>query len=249
MNVKYLITDNSITVHFDGQTHIVARGDALSERLIEVLRSGKHEEVPNLVSASMRITNFSKGNFTVENGDILVNGIKAPDALGKKIVKFANEGLPYQPLVKFAEHLQQNPSRRSVEELFMFLEKNDHPITPDGLFIGYKRIRADFKDIYSGTFNNTPGALVEMARQEVDEDANQTCSRGLHASNWEYCTKHYASKDAESDVIVALEIDPADVVSVPVDYNNAKMRVSKYRVIEVVKEPYQEGIVIRKVGQ
>lgn len=245
--MKYLITDSNITVHFNGETHIVARGSTYADKLISALKEGRNEEVPGLVSAKSRIENFSEKTFTVESGEILVNGIKAPEALGKKILKFANDGLPYQPLVKFAENLQRNPSARSVEELFLFLEKNEVPLTNHGTFIAYKRVRADFKDIYTGTFDNSPGAIVAMPREEVDPDANKTCSVGLHVANFTYAHQHYASKDASTDVILEIEVDPADVVSVPTDYSNAKMRVSRYQVLGVIDKQHSADLGLRVI--
>jgi hypothetical protein len=246
-NVKFLITDSNITVNFDGETHIVARGDALANKLIAALRSGNHENIPNLVSTGKRIENFSEGNFVVKDGDILVNGIKAPDALGKKIVKFANDGLPYQPLVRFAENLQRNPSQRSVDELFLFLEANDHPIAEDGRVIFYKRVRGDFKDIYTGKFDNSPGSILAMPREEVDPDANKHCSTGFHASAWLYCHSHYASNNPSTDIIVEVIVDPADVVSVPSDYGNAKIRVSRYEVLGVIDKQHSKDLGLRKI--
>lgn len=247
--MKYLITDSNITVHFNGETHIVARGSTYADKLISALKEGRDEEVPGLVSAKSRIENFSEKTFTVENGEILVNGIKAPEALGKKILKFANDGLPYQPLVKFAENLQRNPSARSVEELFLFLEANDHPIAEDGRVIFYKRVRGDFKDIYTGTFDNSPGSVLAMPREEVDPDANKHCSTGFHASAWLYCHSHYASKDPSTDVIVEVIVDPADVVSVPSDYGNAKIRVSRYQVLGVIDKQHSADLGLRVINK
>lgn len=243
--VNWLLTDNNITVNYNGQTHIVARTDALAERLIKALKEQREDEIPNLVSAAKRIETFSKGNFVVRDGLIYVNGVEAPVVLGNKIVKFSNEGLPFQPLVKFAERLQQNPSFRAVQELFTFLEKNDHPITENGCFIAYKRVRGTFKDIHSNTMDNSPGNVVEMNRNQVNEDATQTCSYGLHVANWDYAHNHFASSDSATDVMLEVEVDPADVVAIPVDYNNAKMRVCKYKVLGVIDSEHSSETQLR----
>lgn len=240
--VSYLITDNNITVNYDGQTHIVPRTDSLADRLIKAVKDKNLDDIPNLVSAAKRIENFSNGKFTVVDGEILVNGIKAPSVLGNKILRFSNEGLPYEPLVKFAENIQRNPSYRSVNELFQFLEKNDHPITEDGKFIAYKRVRENFKDVHSGTFDNSPGNVVEMPRNQVNEDSNQTCSYGLHVANWDYAVNFY-----QGGVMLEVEVDPADVVAVPVDYNQAKMRVCKYKVLGVVDKAHSSDTSLRVV--
>jgi len=240
--VSWLITDSNITVNYDGQTHIVPRTDSLAEKLILAIKEKKLDDIPNLVSAAKRIEKFSDGNFTVVDGEILVNGVVAPAALGNKILKFANEGLPYEPLVKFAENIQRNPSYRAVNELFQFLEKNDHPITEDGKFIAYKRVRDDFKDVHTGTFDNSPGNVVEMPRNQVNEDSTQTCSYGLHVANWDYAVNFY-----QGGVMLEVEVDPADVVAVPVDYNQSKMRVCKYKVLGVVDKAHSSDTSLRIV--
>lgn len=230
--VNWLITDQNITVNYDGQTHIVSRSDALANKLIDAVKNSKVDLIPDLVSAAKRVESFGKGNFVVTDGQIFVNGVVAPKILGDKIIKFANEGLPYKPLVKFAENLQRNPSFRAVNELFSFLEKNDHPLTENGCFIAYKKVRNDFLDGFSGTIDNSVGKTVEMPRNQVNEDANQTCSNGLHVANWDYAHNVYSA--GEDSKMLEVEVNPADVVAVPVDYSNSKMRVCKYVVLGVV---------------
>lgn len=241
--VAWAITDQNVTVCYDGETHIVKRTDKLGEQLITALKAKDMDSIPDLVSAAKRIESFSKGNFVVKDGEIYVNGIVAPTVLGNKIVRFSEEGLPFEPLVKFAESLQKNPSFRAVNELFQFLEKNDHPITENGSFIAYKKVRADFMDVHSGTFDNSVGNVVEMPRNQVNEDATQTCSNGLHVANYNYATNFYGG-----GVMLEVEVNPADVVSVPVDYNNAKMRVCKYKVLGVVTQEHDANLQYKNVS-
>ena len=244
-NVSFLITDQNITVNYQGQTHIVSRGDALADKLIDAIKEDRKEEIPVLVDAATRIETFSKGMFTVVDSEILIDGKPAPGVLGNKIVAFANQGLPYEPLVRFAKNLKGNPSFRAVNELFQFLEKNDHPITDDGCFIAYKRVGDDFKDLYTHTMDNTVGSTVEMSRNEVNEDPTQTCSYGLHVANWDYACNHYCSGQG---VMLEVKVNPADVVAVPVDYNQAKMRVCKYVVLGVVDSEHSTGTQLRNTG-
>jgi hypothetical protein len=245
--VNWLITDHNITVNYDGQTHIVSRQDELADRLIKAVKENKLSEIPMLVSTAKRVEAFSQGTFQVRDGEVFIKGVAVPAQLSKKIVKFSNEGLPYQPLLKFAENLQQNPSFRAVNELFTFLEKNNHPITENGCFIAYKRVRKDFLDIHSGTMDNSVGSVVEMPRNQVNEDSTQTCSAGLHVANWTYAHTQFASHDPATDVMLEVEVNPADVVSVPVDYNNAKMRTCKYTVLGVVDKEHSSDVQLRRV--
>lgn len=246
--VNWTISENNISVNYDGETHIVPRSDALGERLIKAVKENRLQEIPALVSAAKRIELFSKGNFVVQDGRVTINGIAAPEVLSNKIIRFSNEGLPFQPLLKFAENLQSNPSFRAVNELYTFLEKNDHPLTESGNFIAYKRVRGSFRDIHSNTMDNSVGNVVEIPRNQVDEDSNRTCSHGLHVANWNYAHTQFASSDASSDIMLEVEVNPADVVAIPTDYNNAKMRVCKYKVLGVVTTPFDPSQSLRVVN-
>jgi hypothetical protein len=243
------ITDQNVVVNYNGETHIVRRSDALADRLIKALKEGREREIPGLVSTAKRIQTFSKGAFVVENGRVVVNGSPAPQVLSDKIVRFSNDGLPFQPLLRFAEKLQENPSFRAVNELYQFLEKNDHPVTETGNFIAYKRVRSNFKDIHSGTFDNSVGKLVEVSRNQVDEDSSRTCSYGLHVANWDYAHTQFGSNVADTDIMLEVEVNPADVVAIPSDYNQSKMRVCRYKVLGVVTTPFDPETSLRVVDQ
>lgn len=241
--LSWIVTPNNISVNYDGQSHIVPRNGELAERLIKALKDKNYDAIPMLVSNSKKIETYSKGKFVVQNGQIMLNGVAAPVALSKKILAFLDEGLPYEPLIKFAENLQRNPSFRAVNELFQFLEKNDHPITEDGCFIAYKKVRDDFKDVHTGTFDNSPGTTVTMSRNQVNEDSAQTCSSGLHVANWGYASQFYAG-----GVMLEVVVNPADVVSVPADYNQSKMRVCKYMVLGVVDQEHSSDLSLRVIN-
>jgi hypothetical protein len=235
--VNFIITGNNVVVNYDGQTHIISRRETLASELIDVLKSRDYEKVEGLLSRAKRLEADSKGVFTVQEGKAMVNGIEAHPVVAQKIADFMNEGLPYEPLMRFTEKLGNNPSERAKQELYAFLDKNNHPITKSGNFIGYKKVRDDFKDVHTGTFDNSPGLIVEMPREAVDDNPNQTCSRGLHLANWEYASNFYVGGK-----MLECEVDPADVVAVPVDYNQAKMRVCKYKVIGIVDQERSEPL-------
>jgi hypothetical protein len=66
-----------------------------------------------------------------------------------------------------------------------------------------------------------------MDRSKVDDDPNNTCSKGLHVASLPYL-QHYPGS-----VTVLVKVNPANVVSIPTDYNNSKMRVCEYEVFAV----------------
>jgi hypothetical protein len=110
------------------------------------------------------------------------------------------------------------------------------PITDDGYFLAYKRVNRNYTDCHSGTFDNHVGKVVEMPREKVNANRNETCSAGLHVCSHSYLS-HYSG-----DRIVVVKINPKDVVSVPVDYNNAKMRVCRYEVVSELKSEDRDAI-------
>jgi len=71
---------------------------------------------------------------------------------------------------------------------------------------------------------NNIGSVLKMDRTKVDDNPNRTCSAGLHV-----CSQGYV-KFGERLLHVA--VDPEHVVAVPTDYNNSKMRVCEYEVLE-----------------
>jgi hypothetical protein len=139
------------------------------------------------------------------------------------------EGLDATGLVKFLENVMENPSYTAVQELYLFLEANQIPITEDGHFLAWKKIRNNWKDIHSNSVDYSVGATPTMKRNEVDPDRDRTCSKGLHCAGWDYLP-HFGSSDS-TDRIVIVKVNPADVIAVPNDYNNAKMRVCQMEVL------------------
>ena len=117
------------------------------------------------------------------------------------LLKDNQEGLA-KPLIAFLDNLLANPSRRSVQGLYDWLEKSDLPITDDGHFIAWKIVGPNFMDLYSGNFDNSPGKIVEVARNEVDEDPDRTCSYGLH-----FCSLGYFLFSISSSIISSLDLD------------------------------------------
>jgi hypothetical protein len=121
-----------------------------------------------------------------------------------------------------------NPKKNIVEELYPFLQHNDITITEEGNILAYKRVTSDFKDCYTQTFDNSVGQTVVMPRTEVNDNPNHTCSSGLHFCAFSYVKHFHGAK------LVKVEVSPEDVVSIPVDYNGAKGRCCKYKVVEDV---------------
>ena len=225
----YIITTKSVSVFLDGEQRTITASHPAFEQMREAIKNNNEDKVRELFNVKKRIEKFGQGEVEYRDGVVYYKGEPINNYLTKKIVQLQREGFTIKPLLNFLENLQDNPSYRAREELYQFLEYGDLPITEDGYFIAYKKVRDDYKDIWSGQFDNSVGAVCEMDRREVDDDSDRTCSAGLHFASREYMA-YYGSANANK--VMAIKINPADVVSIPRDYNNTKGRCCRYEVVE-----------------
>ncbi len=181
-----------------------------------------------LASVPAFVTHAVGPDVTINDTGVFYKGQQISSYLADKMLSFFRDGLPVAHYGLFLSNLMANPSRTSVQELFLFLEAADLPITEDGCFLAYKAVRSDFKDKHTGTFDNSPGTSVpRMERNQVDDNRDRTCSYGYHAAAYEYARGFMGGNGR----LVAVKINPADVVSIPSDYGNQKLRCTYYEVL------------------
>lgn len=209
--------------------HVIDKGHPHFAKIKEKVSRNDANGLEEMISISKAITKWGNGTIIVQNGEVRYNGNVIHNSLTRRIMAMLEQSLDVTPLVNFLIRLENNPSMTARNELYDFLSGNNLPFTRDGRFLAYKRVRGDYKDIYTGTMSNHVGATVSMPRSQVDDNRNNTCSRGLHFASLGYARDSYGHDHGNRMVILA--IDPADVVSIPTDYNNQKGRAWKYDVI------------------
>ena len=225
----YLVNGGNITVIIGGNQYNAIRGQHPNfEKILDAIRNSEWDGITTLFDIKKDIAESLSGLVEIVNGVLYFDGSPIHNVLADRILDMVENNLPIKSLVKFLENLMRNPSRTSVQELYLFLESGNLPVTEDGCFLAYKKVRHDFKDIHSGTFDNSVGKIVEVPRNSVDDQRDNTCSYGLH-----FCSKEYlpAFGSQSSNRVVIVKINPADVVSIPSDYKNTKGRCCKYEVI------------------
>ena len=257
-NIAYLVTADNITVSKNGRTHIVGRQYSQFQSIVDALKANDFEKAFELADRATALTKQSKGIFEVKDGVVYRNGLPIHNVVTERILQFQEEGLPFEPLVKFLNNLCQNPSERSVTELYKFLEHKFLPITEDGHFLAYKAVQNDYLSITSGNTQvrvskdggkswdtvtgqvpNNVGNILEVDRNDVDDDANRTCSYGLHAGALAYA-KDFGGSNSR---MIVIKINPRDAVSVPTDANAQKLRASRYEVIADFSDEISEPLV------
>ena len=227
MAYSYLIQGKNIVVVIDNRPYTITSTHIGYEKLKQAIRDSDWDTVKAVVDPAREILKYGAGHVAVQGSKVFYRDRELVGVMTQRLIEMYQDGFPVEPLILFMENLMQNPSKRAVEELYGFMEKGNLPLTPDGHFLAYKKVRADFLDIHSGTMSNAPGSIVEMERNAVDDDQNRTCSAGLHFCSKEYLN-HFGSSDSRT---VILKINPADVVSIPADYNSTKGRACRYEVL------------------
>ena len=251
----YLIQGSNIVVVLDTNPYTISKTHITYEKVKEAIKAGKWDTIKEIIEPKKVVLNFGQGHVRIEGETFLWKGKEMHNALSSRRISMLKEGFSIDPMVAFMDRLSANPSKRSVTELYGFLERGNMPITPDGYFLAYKKVGNDYYDVHSHSVLNKPSDLmtdedyaslstkgfgkkkevnvevfngvttVWMERNEVNDDKDQTCSEGLH-----FCSEDYL-QNFSGQRIVILKIDPADVVSIPSDYNDTKGRTSRYHVI------------------
>jgi len=235
--LNFIRTERGLTVFASGKKLSVTSDDKRWTKALELLSNNQEAELIDLLTPAERLNKYvsASGDLTVADGVLMYKGAPLPHNMHMvhRALQQSAEGFPVAPLLNFIENLMQNPSYRAQTELLAFLEYGELPLTPDGHFLAYKRVREDYLDVHSGTINNSVGQTVEMPRARVDDNSQNTCSAGLH-----FCSREYLNQFSGARMMV-LKINPRDVVSIPTDYNNTKGRCCRYEVVDELPEDYR----------
>lgn len=261
MTINYEITSDEehagATIVINGDTFTVAdshpQWGEISVGLLSKKFKGREKDLRLLVNPGLMLNgelSRLSDRLAYRNGKMYVDGDVTDNALTRLIAKMINEAGSvissdgtepvFMPFIRFAENLFNNPSKDSQEHLFHFINANGINITPDGHFVAYKGVNSDRTSksagygIVNGTayesaqLPNPDGAVVEIPRSMVDANRGVACSVGLHAGDFSY-----ADGFKGGGVLLNVKINPRDVVSVPKDAQDRKIRVCRYTVLGV----------------
>jgi len=242
MTLAKIITNNTITVYLPHRStpFTISREHKLAEALLTALAMNDIAGIEIIIDKSKLIETYSSGALTVRGGEVFLGDERVDDVIAQRVIELYAAGIDFSYMEKFLQSLMRNPSYQSRKELYLFLENGDMPITEDGRFLAYKWVRDNYHDVHSGKFDNSVGKILEMPRGKVDDNRENLCSSGFHV-----CTHGYT---AFGPRLMLVAVAPEDVVSVPKDYNNAKMRCCKYEVLkEIPVDDYvkMQGSMVR----
>jgi len=228
--IKSILTASAITLQVPNRTKpfTMERSHSSFTELVKAVQNHDLSRVEEIINSAETVVRYTHGGVTIVNGLVFYKGQPVHGTLVTRILEAMNKNLPSKPLLMFLENLMQNPSEASKAELYDFLQAANIPVTSDGRFVAYKWVSKSWHDKHTGKTKHEIGGMITMPREHVNADRNQTCAAGLHV-----CGRGY---DRFGEVLLLVAVNPKDVVSVPKDYNNHKMRVCAYQVIKEVKD-------------
>jgi hypothetical protein len=222
-----IVGKNFITAMVNGSTQTINEQHPNYTTIREAVKLKDMDTVERLINISNSVANYATGKVRVDAGRVFYGTMEVHGTVVDRILDMIREGFDAAPMLAFLDNLMRNSSKRAVDELYLFLEQTSLPITEDGCFLAYKKVDENYLDFYTGKMDNSIGKVLEMARNTVDDNRDRTCSEGLHFCSLTYLPHYHGGRGR----VMIVKINPADVVSIPSDYNNAKGRTCRYEVI------------------
>lgn len=257
-------TKDTVTIVSGGRVGQVSRGQGHFTEVINALKRGDYSAAFNAIDRATQVVKRSFGAFSVSDGVVKRNGVAVHNVITNRILQFIDSGLPFKGLLAFLENLLGNPSKRAIDEGYLFLEHENMPITEDGCFLAYKSISSDWLSkasgsedvevsrddgrtwkVHRGRIPNFVGSIVRMKRNLVDDDKDRHCSNGLHVGALGYAGPN-GWYHSGSDHVVIVKVNPRDIVSVPTDHSSQKLRVCQYEVVSEFQGAMTEPLFTAK---
>ena len=223
----YMINDSTVTVFYGTGIYTADTSAVDAEQIEALLEEGEYEIAIDLMDTATAIAKSSDGMITIDEGMVLVNGVEVENSITRRILQLHYDGKNFDRIGKFLVRVEKNPSSKSRRDLYRFMEAHNMPIAANGKGYALKNVDENYYDKHSHSFRNRVGDVVKMDRRDVDDDSSNTCSSGLHLCSMEYLKGFWGT----GGHTMVCEFDPEHVVSVPEDYNGAKMRVCEYTVV------------------
>lgn len=232
-----IMTPGNVSITLpDGTIHTLGSNSEIFNDVGMLLLNNKIDEAVALIEAGIA----AKAEVAIDlgpdmkllDGILYWHGIKQESGIARRIVSDIETGKFDNRYVEFMRKLMLNPSYKSVEMLYDFLEHNKFEILENGNILAYKGLKRTEngpRDWFTGLVPNWANTTVTMPRNMVEDDPTKACSQGLHIASKEYA-RDYGN-------VVEVSVDPADIVSVPYDYDNKKCRCCRYEVLTGKEKP------------
>lgn len=218
----YVLTDNVVSFFNpkDGCGYAASKANPMFSDLLKALDDNNLDKAVKLVSIANEVEVVSAGLIKNDGGILKHKNEELNETVTDYLVRNMgrNDGV-IQAVINFMAKCNKNPSRASVDAMWRFVRKNGLILFPDGDLLCYRYCSDDFKDLHSGKFDNSIGKICKMPREEVDDNNNIHCSKGLHAQSYHNVMN--------SSTVIEVKVSPENVVSIPVG-EDWKMRCCEF---------------------
>ena len=241
MSLNYIKSGHgNIHIILDGVSYLIPTDHRNYSKIDEALEAGNLDVLrePTTLSVGRAIQDFLGVDFEIRGGELFYRSKPYNRQLGEEILKQVEKGYEPAPMLRFLEKCELNPHPRSVDDLFRWMQNVGLAMADDGDILGFKYVTRvtennfpelwnkgiRFTDSHSKTFNYNPGETPEMPRRDVEFNPSKGCSAGLHVGTLSFVKGH--------DDILLVKLNPADVVSVPTECSDQKLRCCRFYVIQ-----------------
>jgi hypothetical protein len=243
--LSFTLNRSSITLLFNGDVHSIDESHinytSIRDELKKPVSERDVDQIIEWASVKRAVEIMTEGRVTVTDNEIKFDGKPVHNYMTKRMMDLLLDGFDLTPWAKFMNNVYDNPAAYAHDELYEWMEKADMPLTDDGHFLAFKKVRANFTDCHTGKFDNSPGTVIEMPREMCDPVRSNHCSTGFH-----FCSVGYLSSFSGQRVVI-VKINPRDVTSIPNDYGFTKGRCCRYEVVaELAKESAAHDKVWKK---
>jgi hypothetical protein len=241
--IPHVFSNNSISCVVDGKPYVINSSDSRFQKIKAAVISGKINLLRDLVNQIAKLERITAGQISVEDGIVKYRGKRIHNEVCRRILQNLNEGLPIMPLLRFLNKLMLNKFPSAIEEAYAFIERHQVPITEDGDLIFWKGVNDDNTDCFTGKVHNLPGKTIKMDLSKIHDGNRQDCASGaFHCSSYNFA-KNYAG----GGKVVMIKVNPAAIVSVPINEGCNKLRAYRYKVLgECNDEGKTKNFVSRK---
>lgn len=240
---RAMVLPNQVTIVVDNKPLTIPNGHQNFKKVLDAVKEERWEDAVKYINVGETVKEFVDGLFELKGGVVFFEGIHLAHAgMTSRILSMAAAGDRdgVQRAAQFINKVMENPSNKIVTRIFDFMKFADVEIADDGDLYAYKAVTGNYLDCHSNSIKNTPGSVVTMRRNRVNENDDQTCSYGLHVCALSYLPS-YSGSTVSSNRIVRVKLNPADIVSIPTDYKDAKIRCCRYEVVNDVSQEYRQG--------
>jgi hypothetical protein len=220
MKLKTVYKPGSFITFVDNKATTFTKDNPFFDRIVELYKEKKWDEIKDYFNLKNYVFKYSNGRIKVGDEVVLYDNKEVHNEIATRILQFLKEGIDIAPLCLFLENLWNNPEEHVRQDLFLFLENNQLPITDDGGFVAYKLVKNDYSPYYMSGMKERyhVGFDVTYPREQCYNGRTECGGGGLYFARKEYWSS--VSFDEQNRYsgdgrMLIVKIMPQDVTSVP----------------------------------